>query len=554
MGDLLISGGTVIDGTGTPARRGDVRVRDGRIVEVAEELEPDGEPVVDATDAFVAPGLIDPHTHYDLEMFWDPTLDPLPAYGVTTAVMGNCGLGLAPARDDVRDDIADLLCFIEELPVSLAETCIPWGWRRWSEYHAVASRTPITVSLFAYTAHNALRAAVMGRAAWERPATAEERSAMAELLDDALAHGSLGLSGNWFDTDRARALVPSRFADDDELDLLFDVLARHPHATFQVIARDATDRRNALERAVERGIRCLSSGDGTGGAKFEAGLDVWFLGGGAQPFTPVLGFESSIATAAVPAWHELVNGPADRKLALLADPEWRGRARHDWDHPLDEQNSFREESLHLLILSDSETGAGPIGVSLRDLADRRGVHPSDALADWVVANGIGSRYTKLAIRPDVTPEDQRRMAREGFDNPFHVMGGTDAGAHLKMFCGAGANLYTLTHWVRDEQLIPVEQAVHCMTARSAEFFSLRDRGTVAEGLRGDLTVFALDEIETRGLERVHDLPDGGWRFTRPSAGFRATVVAGVPTVLDGQPTGARPARIGDATLAAGARA
>jgi N-acyl-D-aspartate/D-glutamate deacylase len=485
-------------------------------------------------------------------MFWDPSLDPLPSYGVTTAVMGNCGLGLAPVRGDVQGEVADLLCFIEELPVSLAEQCVPWGWQRWSEYRAVASRTPITVSLFAYTAHNALRGAVMGRAAWERAATADERATMAELLDDALAHGSLGLSSNWFDTDRARELVPSRLADDAELDVLFDVLTRHPHATFQVIARDAVDRRRALELAVAKGIRCLSSGDGTGGAQFEEGLDVWFLGGGAQPFTPVLGFESSIASAAVPAWHELINGPPDRKRAWLADPEWRARARHDWDHPHDEQNSFRTESLHLLILSDSETGAGPTGVSLADLARDRGAHPSDALADWVLANGVGSHYTKLAIRPDITPEEQMRMARAGFDNPYHVMGGTDAGAHLKMFCGAGSNLHILTNYVRDQQLLSVEHAVHCMTARSAAFFSLHDRGTLEVGKRGDAAVFALDEIELRDVERVHDLPDGGWRFTRPPAGFRATVVAGEPTVLDGVPTGARPATIGDAVAAAGA--
>jgi N-acyl-D-aspartate/D-glutamate deacylase len=178
------------------------------------------------------------------------------------------------------------------------------------------------------------------------------------------------------------------------------------------------------------------------------------------------------------------------------------------------------------------------------------MHPSDALADWVLANGIGSHYTKLAIRPDITPDVQRRMAREGFDNPYHVMGGTDAGAHLKMFCGAGANVYVLTHWARDEGAVTVEQAVHCMTQRNASFFSLHDRGVIAEGTRGDLAVFALDEIETRDYVRATDLPDGGWRFTRPSAGFRATVVGGVPTVLDGEPTGARPTHIGHALRSA----
>ena len=155
------------------------------------------------------------------------------------------------------------------------------------------------------------------------------------------------------------------------------------------------------------------------------------------------------------------------------------------------------------------------------------------------------------MRPDITPEMMQQMVLEGFDNPFHLMGGTDAGAHLKMFCGAGGNLYTLTHWVRDQQALSIEQAVHCMTARNASFFSLHDRGILDVGRRGDLSVFALDEIETRGLERVHDLPDGGWRFTRPSAGFRATVVGGVPTVLDGKPTGERPTTIGNARASSG---
>ncbi len=131
--------------------------------------------------ALVTPGLIDPHTHYDLEMFWDPTLDPLPSYGMTTIVMGNCGLGIAPVRDEVRDDIADLLCFIEELPFSLSTKCVPWGWTTWSEYHAVAAQTPTTVTPFAYTAHNALRGFAMGRDAWERAATDAERELMVML-------------------------------------------------------------------------------------------------------------------------------------------------------------------------------------------------------------------------------------------------------------------------------------------------------------------------------------------------------------------------------------
>jgi N-acyl-D-aspartate/D-glutamate deacylase len=554
MGDVLVRGGTIVDGTGAPGRPGDVRVRGGVIVEVGPGLEADGETVIDAGGAFVTPGLIDSHTHFDGEMFWDPSMDPLPSYGMTTAIMGNCGLGIAPVRDVTRDAVADLLCFVEDLPFSLFADYVPWGWENWAEYQAIASRLPIAASVFAYTGHNALRAFAMGTDAWDRPATERERVLMATMLEESLQHGSLGLSTNYFDTDRERRLVPSRVADDAELIALFDVMARYPHCSLQIIARDTADATRVLSLAGPRGIRTLrltGSFEEHGRELLDLiqqnGWDVWRMGGGNVPSTPRLGFDTSIGTAAVTAWHELVNGPAERKLTLLADPAWRARARHDWDHPLKEQNSFKE--LDRFLLNESETGAGPVDITLADLANQRGLHPSDTLADWVLANGIGSRYTRLSF--GLPPAERDAMVVRNIGDRHAVMGGTDAGAHLRMFCGGGSNLYLLTHYVQETGMLSIEQAVHGLTGRTAECFSLADRGVIEVGRRGDLAVFALDEIALRPEVKVRDLPDGGWRYSRDSAGFRATIVAGTPTVLDGEPTTARPARIGNARTSAG---
>ncbi len=550
MGDVLVRGGTAVDGSGGEPFAADVRIRDGVIVEIGPSLAPHGETVIDAHGALVTPGFVDSHTHYDLEMFWDPTFDPLPAYGITTTIMGNCGFGIAPTRDDTKADVADLLCFVEELPSSLA-TAITWGWPSWSEYFHAAAQVPVSVTPYAFVAHNALRACVLGPAAWQRASTEAEIIAIAALLDDALRAGALGLSSNWFDTDRKGALVPSRRSDDDELDALIGVLARYRGAILQTIIRDDTMRRHVHHKATAAGVPVLSLGDGTGGGRDDGIAGVVHLGGGGAPSRPRLGFESSIATAAIPAWHEMVNGPADRKLALLADAAWRARARHDWDNPLDEQNAFRAEQLHETILSDPDDGPGPKGISLAQLAAARDLHPSDALADWVLANGIGSRYSKLNAGR-MSNQEREEQDRRYFRRDDMIFGGTDAGAHLKMFCGAGSNLYLLTHWVRERHELTIEQAVHFLTKRSTDFFSIHDRGLLAVGQRGDVNVFSLDEIELHDLERAFDLPDGDYRFTRPSAGFRATLVGGVATVLDGKPTGARPTAMAAARVPASA--
>jgi N-acyl-D-amino-acid deacylase len=552
MGNVLIQSGTIVDGTGAPAYTGDVRVRDGVIVEIGIDLVADGEMIIDATGAFVAPGIIDTHTHLDGAMWWNPELDPLPAYGNTSMVFGNCGNSIAPLEGAQRDEIVDLLCFLEDLPLEAFHKEVPWSWKTWPEYMDALRTQPTTVNLGGYLGHLALRTWVMGPDAWTRAATADEIDSMCTILDEGLASGALGLSVNHFDRDRTLRPVPGFFAGDDEYLALFKTVARHKPATVQMITRfndpenDRLDAQRFAALAKEAGVRAQWPGIPMNVRDDERRPAVWDLHtslqeGGSdfwpnvafKPIAPFFGFERSIVFQRVPAWNEVLNGPAADKLPTLADPVWRDRARTDWDNRTRSSLS-RLDRPNEIILAMSETGAGPIDITLAEYAEQSGKHISDALADWVLANGIASLM--VGTPEKLSEADIVRALRE----PRTLANINDSGAHLQLFAGAGEHIYLLTHYVRDAGLISIEEGIHALTGRTADFFGLNDRGTIAVGKAGDLIVFALDELELRDEERTWDVPHGTWRFTRGPAGFRATITAGTPTWLNGGPTGARP--------------
>lgn len=555
MGDLLVTGGSIVDGSGAPAYSADVRVRDGVIVEIAPDLAPDGESVIDARGCTVAPGIIDTHTHLDGAMWWNPDVDPLPASGNTSMVFGNCGNSIAPLAGAQRDEIVDLLCFLEDLPVEAFRQLVPWSWESWGEYAAVLRECPAAVHFGGYVGHLALRTFVMRDAAWERPADDDEVRRMCAVLDEGLRAGAFGLSLNVFDRDRTLRPVPGYFADDAEYRALFDVVAQHRPATVQVLTFFPDHDRNLADAvrfgaiARETGVRVqwpglpVNSPDDDRRPEYwelfhrlqAEGADVWPMLA-FKPLVPFFSFERSIAFQRVPAWNEVLNGPAEDKLATLADPEWRARARDDWDNRTRSSMS-RVDRPHEMYFAVSETGAGPLGISLLEYSEQTGLHLSDALAEWVLANGVGSLLSGAPERHN--EGDIVRALHE----PRMLPNITDSGAHLQLFAAAGEHVYLLTHYVRDAGLVTLEHAVHALTGRVAGFFGLRDRGAVTVGSAGDLCVFALDELQLGREERVWDVPFGTWRFRREPAGFRATVVAGEPTWLDGAATGALPGQL-----------
>ena len=562
--DRLIRGGTVVDGTGAPAYRADVRLRNGVIVEIAPALEPlPGELVHEADGCYVAPGFIESHTHFDGTMWWQPDLDPLPGYGVTTVVMGNCGFALAPLPEDpaARAEVVKIFSFFEDIPERPFFEKLPWDWKSWSEYKtSLTRRVAVPTHYASFVGHIAIRLAAMEMQAWQRAAKPEEVERMCRDLEDALSAGALGLSTNLMDHDGADRPVPSLHADDSELRALFEVLARHPGATLQVVI-DTVMRMTAVEALarVERLIGALPirlqwAGLPTLRWQKEHGIqkpllemheryaregrDFW-TGYAHVPVTTVVSFDQSLlfAQSNEYVWHEVVTAVgADAKCALLRDSSWRARARHSWDVLALPTCPFRRP--RPMLLDHSANGAGPIGVSLGDFADSQGLHPSDALADWLLANGVDSTVTA----PDWDRDDA--MVSRLLKDPHSVGNISDAGAHGQMFCGAGDNIVLFTQFVREQGELSIEQAVHIQTGKLARFFGFGDRGVIAEGKRADLTIFHLGELERRPKRKVYDVPDGKggttWRWTRDPAPVRLTLVDGVATFEAGRATGARP--------------
>lgn len=559
---ILIKNGTIVDGTGAKVFEADVRISDGTIVEVGSDLAPHGERVVNAIGCYVTPGFIESHTHFDGTMWWQPDLDPLPSYGATTMVVGNCGFSTAPLHKfmPAQREMVGIFSFFEDIPEGPFFQNLPWDWNLWSEYReSVEKNVRVPLNFAAYVGHIAIRLAAMGVDAWTRKATAEEIACMARLLDDALAAGALGMSDNMHDHDGGNRPVPSMLACDEEFTALFDVMERYPATSYQVIV-DTFMRMSGpanlerLERLLKgRAIRVQIAG-GIPTLHFqaqirpamearirsmrEAGLDVWPSVSHVSP-TSVLSIVKSLIFAQSNdyVWHEVVLAEShEEKRRLLKSPEWRSRARQSWDNQAWDHSPLKNpQDLHLI---DSENGTGPVGITLEQYATERGLHRSDAMAEWILANG-----TRSTVHMSPFPKDEELTIALMRDDRT-VGNVSDAGAHLQMLCGGGENALLLTQYVRDEGKLTIEEAVHVMTGKLANHFRLVDRGVIAPGMRADICVFNLDEIERRPMVKAHDVPDGRggktWRFTRAPMPPRLTLVNGVPTFEDGAFTGETP--------------
>lgn len=578
--DLKIVGGTVVDGTGGPPFRANVAVEDGRIVEMGH-CEGRAATMIDAEGAIVTPGFVDLHTHYDGQATWDQDLLPSAQHGVTTAIMGNCGVGFAPVHDADHDRLIGLMEGVEDIPGAALADGLRWNFRSFPEYLDALEATPRTMDLGAQIPHDALRLHVMGeRGAAQEPATSDDVAAMRDLCREALEAGAIGFStgrtdnhrtstGQWTPSSESKIGelqgIASAFdglgrgviqavsdfdmlRDPARFDAEFDILEAMASAaggrpmSISLLERDQAPNqwRSILRRAGDATAKGISM------RVQVAARPIGLLLGLDATFHPFMGF---------PTYKALAHLPLQERARRLNEPETRARLLTEKsdrvagdgsavpplaDFLLSQLDVLSRRLFPLGDVPDYEPGPD---TSLFEQARVRGIPPLEAILDALVRDeGRALIYFPLFNYLGGDLEHLREM----IEHPLALAGLGDGGAHVGTTCDASFPTTMLAHWTRDRvrgARLSIERVVSMLSRNNAAFLGLRDRGRVAVGLKADLNVVDLKSLVLEAPRLVRDLPAGGKRLLQNARGYRATVVSGVVTVKEDQLTGARPGQL-----------
>jgi N-acyl-D-amino-acid deacylase len=550
--DLLIKNGTVIDGTGAPRRQADVAVLDGKIAEIGK-IKEGASKVIDAAGCVVAPGFIDPHTHYDAQICWDPAISPSSWHGVTSVVMGNCGVGIAPCRPEAREIATRDLVNVEGIPFEVLERGISRDWQTFPEFLDAADKRGSALNLAFIAPLTPFRHWVMGEASMERGATAEETAQIKALIGEAADAGAFGFSTTILNQHmgyQARPLA-CRNASRDELKAYCNALKER--------------KKGAIEIALTQKISVLTDEDEELLASLieESGRPVTFLAlfqrddipeacaetlrrakahKGAVPQTSPLALTREVnmrnpfSFAAFKCWGRVFSDKSkETQRAVYADPAFRNAFREELKNATGFSGDWRRITVHEAYKPEMKKYEGR---TVADIAKERGKDGLDTFLDLTLEDDLDIEYVLAQFNVDL------KRVTENLVDPRVLIALGDGGAHVDMLCDAGYPTYLLGTWVRERQIMSLEQAITRLTAQPADLFGIKGRGRLAAGNAADIAIFDPEKVgsASRG-ERRFDLPGGAKRMVMPSRGVEYTIVNGNTVYAEGRVTGATPGEV-----------
>ena len=558
--DLVIRNGTIVDGSGGPGYQADLAVKDGKISAIGPNLPP-GREEIDATGRIITPGFVDLHTHYDAQVTWSSRINPSSWNGVTTVMIGNCGVGFAPCKPHQRDKLVELMEGVEDIPEPVLTEGLPWNWETFGDYMDSLDDKPFDLDVVTQVPHAALRVYVMGdRGVAREPATAEDRAAMAKLAAEGIRAGALGFSTSRTINHRTVAgeFTPTLHAAEQELIDIAKAVGETGAGWLQVISdfddpeeEMATLRRMAKESGRPMTITVLQRDNRpelwreTMADIAEANADGQKIDGQVltRPTGVMLGFEISLNPfMGCETWKKLAHLPHAEKVAELRKPEVKARmlTERQEDHLM--RNRVSQWS-RIFPLGDPPDYEPAPEKSIAAMAARAGRTPEDLVYDLLLENdGKTILYRPLSnyAYGDLSP------VQDMMQHPNSLVGLGDGGAHVGVLTDASAFTYLLTHWTRDRsrgKKLPLEWAIKRLTRDNAEAIGLLDRGLLAVGKKADINIIDYEKLAICPPEVLYDLPAGGKRMVQRTKGYDATIVAGEVVYRGGEPTNALPGRL-----------
>jgi len=562
--DFVIRGGTVVDGTGAPGRRADVAITGDRIVEIGECAE-DALETFDATGRLVTPGFVDIHTHLDAQMAWDPVGTVSCWHGVTTAVMGNCGVTFAPCKPDDRQLLAEMMESVEDIPADAILSGLPWDWETYPEYLDSYEKLPKGINLGGMVGHCSVRVAVMGdRAVDQHHASAEDIAQMCDIVEDAMKGGAIGFSTSrtYLHQIPDGREVPGTWAAPEELIAIGEVMGKLGKGVFECAVNNDRQVHGMVgekDHSVIAGevawMKELSIRTGRpvtfGFVQTRSDPDGWqywlelvaeanAAGADIRPQTTTRGIGVLFGLAnrtpfdnCSRAWRSMREMSYMDKLTKLEDPEFRAQLIADataTPSKLDLTGIYRLDESRVNYEADPDE-------ALTAHAERRGVSPVEAFLDMATETQARGMWNYPFMNYDYDAIEAKLM------DPSVILGIGDAGAHCGQIQDASQSTYFLTRWVRDAGKWSIEDAIRMLSSEGADLFGFEDRGRLAEGAYADINVIDYDSLELDAPEFVYDFPNGAGRWIQKASGYDLTMVNGEVFMRDGDHQGALAGRI-----------